>query len=261
MFKKAIELYQYRELIKNLTLRDIKLKYKGSILGYLWSLINPLMMMVVYYFVFVKVFKTEGIPNFPVYILVGILPWMFFQGSLMVSTQSISSNAGLIKKIYFPREIFPLTNIFSNFYTYVTAMPIILLALIIFKIKFTPYLLLLPVVLFFFILMTTGFCLALSALNVIYRDVQHFVEIIFMAWMYMTPIVYSIYTVPENLRPFLYLNPLTSVINCIRNSTMNGMYGTFNWGEFAIVVVSSLVILYIGQTIFSKIHKRFAEEI
>lgn len=257
MIKRIKELYVYRELIRNFTSRDLKLKYKNSALGFLWSFFNPLLMMIVYTIVFGKVLDM-GVPNFPVFIIVGILPWMFFQTSVVGGTHSIVSNAPLIRKVYFARDVIPFSVLLTNFINYLITLLVVMIALLIYKIQIGLPILLLPVILLLFFVFTYGLVLMLSALNVMYRDVSHFVEIAFMAWMYLTPIIYSFDRIPSGYRWFFYLNPMTLVINCIRDVTM---YKTINYSYLAGLFVFSLVFLSLGYTVFAKYEKSFAEEI
>lgn len=264
MFEKIYEIYKSRELLKNLTMKELKLKYKNSVLGFLWSFINPLMMMVVYTIVFDNILKSR-LPNdntnFSVFILSGILVWTFFQTSIITGTHSIVGNAALIKKVYFPREIIPLSIIFSAFLNYLNNLVILFFALIVFGVPITFNILLLPVVLVLLLGFTIGLTLILSALNVYYRDVAHFIEVIFMAWMYLTPIVYSEKLIlnHENFKFLLYINPMSLVVVNLRKVVVYGQLPDLM--QMIILAAYSIVFLIIGFKVFDKLHKNFAEEI
>ncbi len=258
MLKKLKEIMEYRELFKNLTIKELKLKYKNSMIGFFWSFLNPLMMLVVYTFAFKYVMKIT-VPNFTVFVLSGLLPWTFFQGSIQGSTNSIVSNGALIKKVYFPREIVPLSQIMSNFVNFLITLLVLFLSLFIFKIKIGVSLIFLPIILLLMLSITIGISLALASLNVLYRDVSHFIEIIFMAWFYITPIVYPIDLIPKQYEKFILLNPMTLVIQSIREIIMNNSIPPYSYTIG--LVLYSVIFIFIGQYIFGKIEKSFAEEI
>lgn len=258
MIEKINEIIKYKDLLINLTAKELKLKYKNSILGFLWSFLNPLMMLIVYTFAFKYVMKVQ-IPNFTVFLLCGILPWTFFQTSIIGSTHSIVVNAGLVKKVYFPREIIPLSSIFSNFINYLITMIVLFLAILIFKVKIGVAIFLMPLVLILMLLFTIGLSLGLAALNVLYRDVSHFVEIVFMAWFYFTPIVYSMSLIPERFRIFLLLNPMTLIIESLRDTLINNQLPKISY--LVALIIIDIIFVLLGYRIFSRIEKSFAEEI
>ena len=258
MIGRIKEIYKSRELLKNLTSKELKLKYKNSALGFIWSFFNPLMMMVVYTFAFKYVIGI-GELNYPIFILSGILPWMAFQNAVQVGTQSIVMNGNLLKKVYFPREIIPLSIVFSSITNYVITLSVLFLGILIFKMPLGIALISLPIVIFLFAIFTTGLTLLLSALNALYRDVSHFVEIAFMAWMYLTPIIYKIDRIPDTIKPFMYLNPMTLIVNSLRAPLYENRFPDA-WQLVALAAVA-LIFLWIGFTVFNKLQKRFAEEI
>lgn len=258
MYNKLLELIEHKELLKNLTAKELKLKYKNSALGFFWSFLNPLMMTMVYTFAFKYIMKSPE-PNYSMFILSGLLPWTFFQASVIIGTNSIVGNAHLVKKVYFPREIIPLSMIFANFVNYLNTLAILLVLLIIFGVKLGLPLLFLPLVLILFLIFTIGIVLLLSSLNVRYRDITHFVEILFMAWIYLTPIIYSMSLIPERFRIFILLNPMTLVVNAVRDTLfynrlpdMYQMHG---------LLAYSIFFLVIGWKTFDRLQRSFAEEI
>lgn len=258
MIERIKEIYKSRELLKNLTSKELKLKYKNSALGFIWSFFNPLMMMVVYTFAFKYVIGIDE-PNYQIFILSGILPWMAFQNAVQVGTQSIVMNGNLLKKVYFPREVVPLSIVFSSMVNYVITLSVLFLGIIICKMPLGPALISLPLVILLFAIFTTGLTLLLSALNALYRDVSHFVEIAFMAWMYLTPIIYKIDRIPDAIRPFMYLNPMTLVVNSLRAPLYDNRFPEM-WQLGALALVS-FILLWIGFRVFNKLQRRFAEEI
>jgi ABC-2 type transport system permease protein len=254
MFNGFGEILKYKELLINLTKKELKLKYKNSVIGFLWSFLNPLMMLIIYTFAF-KVILKIPIENF-----CGLLPWIFFQSSIQMSTTSIISASNLIKKVYFPRQIVPLSQTISNFINFLITLFILLIAAVfVFKIKITIAIIVLPIILIMLFLIVFGIGLALSALNVFYRDVSHFVEVFFMLWFYLTPIIYSIDMLPKKYQTLLFFNPITPIILSIREIILNGNLPTLKL--IGIALMWSIIFMVIGTKIFSKREHRFAEEV
>lgn len=202
------ELVSYRALLGNLVLKDLKLKYRDSVLGFLWSLLNPLMMLAVYTVVFKSIFRVQ-VDNFSYFLIVGILPWNFFAGSMMGSTGSIVANAGLIRKVYFPLEILPISTVLFCFAQLVLAMAVVVPAAML-ALGTAPGwigLLFVPV-LALHLLFTIGLAFVLSTLTAWFRDVAHFTEVALMILFWLTPIVYAPEMAPVELRQVLKANPL-----------------------------------------------------
>ena len=182
------ELVRFKDLIRNLVARNLKVRYKNSVLGILWSLLNPLFMMSVYTVVFVFMRAGNGSvrnQDFPVFVLCALLPWNFFSGAVIESVGSIVDNASLVKKVYFPREILPLSVVLSNLVNFGIALTILIPMLLIFGIGFTPWILMLPVVMLIQFCFITGMALILSTLNVFYRDTRAIMDVAMMAWFFV----------------------------------------------------------------------------
>lgn len=258
MFKKINEIKEYKELLFNLTVKDLKLKYKNSALGFFWSFLNPLLMLVVYTFAFKFIMRVQ-IENYSVVLLAGLLPWNFFNASVQGSTMSLISNAGLIKKVYFPREIIPLSLIFSNFVNFLMTLVVLFAAMMLFGVHLGINILMLPFILVLLVIFTTGLSLMLASLNVFYRDISHFVEILFMAWIYLTPVIYSFEMIPEQYRFFLLLNPMTLVVELIRDTTIRNVFP--NVGFLVALVGVAFLMLFIGHKVFSRLDRDIAERI
>lgn len=258
MLTKIKELYEYRQLIFNLTSKDLKLKYKNSILGFLWSLLNPIMMLIVYTFAFKYIMglRTE---NFPLFVLSGYLPWTFFQASIMGSTISIVANGNLVKKVYFPREIITISPILANFINFMITLSILFIGIIFARIPLGLPVLFLIIITPLLLIFTIGLGLIVASINVIYRDIQHFTEIIFMAWFYITPVVYSADMIPEGLSAIIYINPVTVYIESIRCVVLYNQFPNLLY--ISLMLFNAILFLIIGEIIFSKIEYRFAEEI
>lgn len=252
------EILEHKELLQNLTMKELKLKYRNSALGFLWSFLNPIMLLIVYTFAFKYIIRVKT-PNYTVNLLAALLPWQFFQAAVQGSTTSIISNSNLIKKIYFPRQIMPLSIIFSNFINFLITLVILFGAILVSNVKFSFTIFLLPIILILLLIFSIGLSLILSSLNVKYRDVSHLVEVLFMIWFYLTPIVYVMETVPAQYRPFLLLNPLTAVFDSIRMVLIEGKVPSLLY--MVIMVVWDIALLIIGDSVFRKTEVNFAEEV
>jgi lipopolysaccharide transport system permease protein len=269
LFNQFFHLLQYHELIRNLVIRDLKVRYKNSALGVLWSLMNPLLMMIVFTVVFTIMapVRSASTENYPVFILCGILPWQFFSTSVMGSTVSIVSNAPLIKKVYFPREALPLSVILANLVNFLIALILLFGFILIFRIPLTVWLLYLPVVLLIQLIFTLGIGFFLSTVNVFYRDTQQVMDVVMLAWFFLTPIIYPIQIPPRNYEIFgvtldvwrlaHILNPMTSLIATYRVILYNGSPPALDF--LARTAVTAGAVFLIGWLIFNRYSWRFAE--
>ena len=267
--EKLTELIRYRELIRNLVARDLKVRYKNSVLGFLWSLVNPLAMMTILTIVFTFMMPNNTISKFPVFALCGLLPWNFFRGSVMASIASIVGNSSLIKKVYFPREVLPLSVILSNLANFLLALVVLFTMLFAFRVKLTVWALLLPLVIFTQLLFTLGLGFALSAANVFYRDTAMIVDVVMQAWFFLTPIFYPIDILPKhrvvlgldlNIHRLAYiLNPMASLVATYRVILYHGASPAADF--FLRTFVTSLLVLIIGYLLFVRYSQVFAEEI
>lgn len=253
------DLFSYRELIRNLVLKDLKLKYRDSTLGFLWSLANPLLLILVYSFVFTRMLRVD-IPNFPYFLLVGILPWNFFAQSLMMSTGSILDNAGLIRKVWLPVEVFPVATVFFNLAQYLLALAVLLpMASFFFQVPLSWSILAFFVVLPLHVLFTLGLSFFIAAVTVFYRDIKHFTEIFLMLLFWLTPIVYDVRALPESLRMTVYWNPFSFFIA----SYQDIFYRQTPPGSLSLLTLFALssLSLALGYVVFSICKVRFAEEV
>lgn len=258
MINRLKEIYKFKNLVYNLVSRDLKVKYKGSILGFFWSLLNPLAMLIVYTVAFKYIIRIK-VENFPLFFLCGFLPWTFLSLSLSMAVSSIKDNANLVKKVYFPREILPLSIILSNLVQFLLTFVILIPALFLFKIKLGLPLLFLPLIIVFQIAFTSGLAFVFSALNVFFSDVKHLLEIFLQIWFWLTPIIYPVNLVPEKFQSLYRLNPAVLFVESYRNSLL------YNKGLSFSVLTSlffiGLVFLVLGYLVFSGYNKKFAEEI
>ena len=247
-------LFNYIPLMQELVKRDLKVKYRRSILGYLWSLLNPLLMMCVMSYVFSEIFQST-IPNFPLYLICGQTLWNFFNESTTLAMHSVVHNGALIKKVYIPKFIFPLSRITSSFVTMSFSLIAILVVMLFTNatIYWTIFLFWVP--LLFLFIFCCGIGLILSALSTYFRDITHLYGVLTLAWMYATPIFYDPAILPENVRGTLEWNPMYHFISFFRNLILNGQIPSGD--VWLICISSSLAMLAVGLLIFKKLQRNF----
>lgn len=259
MISKAREIWAYRDMISSLIRRELRGKYKGSILGFLWTFINPLCQIIVYTIVFSMIFRS-GMDKFYVYIIAGMIPWMFFDLSMRIGSGCIRYQGDMIKKIYFPREALPIASVTANFVNMLFCFIFVFLVLIVsrFGVNFKA-LLFLPLVMLIEYIMVLGFTLIISSCTVYFKDLEHIVTVLLMAWVYLTPILYSIENVPTELLWVLKLNPMTFVIECYHSILYWKCAPTLTILGYS--SISAIAIFLIGEVIFIKLDDNFAEEL
>lgn len=251
-------LYDYRELLKSNVKKEIRGKYKGSFLGVLWSFLNPLLQVLVYAIVFPYIMRIQT-DNYLQYLIIGIIPWTFFTTVLNQGILSIRLNAGIIKKVYFPREILPISVAVAGLVNFLISCIIILLFCIFGGIGLSWHLIFLPVIAILQFILTLGIVFALSAINVYIKDVEYLITFVINMMFYATPILYSEMLFPEKLRWILYVNPFTEMINSYRDIFMYHRMPSLN--SFLYMGVIAIVFFFAGLAIFRKLEKGFAEEV
>ena len=245
---------KYRPLIRELVTRDLKVKYRRSFLGYVWSILNPLLMMLLQTLVFSYMFRFQ-IENFPLYLICGNTLFNFFNESTNMGMGSVLGNSSLIKKVYVPKFIFPISRVVSSFVNLLFSLAAIILVMLITRSPFHLTILLVwaPLVLLF--LFTCGMALLLSALAVYFRDLQYLYGIVTMAWMYATPLFYPISALPPFMVAIVKLNPLYHYINCMRYLVMYGTVpGPNTWFACIVCAVGMMVV---GLAAFRKLQRNF----
>lgn len=245
---------KYKPLIHELIIRDLKVKYRRSILGYVWSLLNPLLMMLVMTVVFSYMFRYD-IPNYPLYLICGQTLWAFFNESTNMAMYSVLQNGALIKKVYIPKYIFPFSRVLSSFVTMSFSLAAIVLVMLFTRSPFHWTILLFPIPLFLLLLFSVGIGFILSALSVYFRDITHLYGVLTMAWMYTTPIFYPIEALPENIVSIIQYNPMYNYINFFRQLVL---YGTIpDLGIWITCIVCSIIALVVGLLVFRKLQRNF----
>lgn len=268
MIARIRELISYRELIKNLVIRDLKVRYKNSVLGVLWSLLNPLLMTLVFTIVFTIMLPSNDTENYPVFFMCGFLPWSFMSASVVSATGAIIDNAHLIKKVYFPREILPLTPLLANLVNFGMSMLVLFGLMLIFGVRLTPAIVMLPLIVVAEMMFIAGLSLLLSTANVFYRDTQHILEILMQAWFFLTPIFYQITILPQDAKILgmtvniqlwsRRLNPMASLIASYRDVLYRGQFTGVDF--FLRTLVTCLLFLVIGYLVFCRFSRVFGEE-
>ncbi len=251
-------LYNNREILYQLTLRQIKARYKQSVLGIFWVILKPLFMMIIFTIIFSKMVKvpTDGIP-YPIFSYCALLPWQFFSSAFSTATSSLVGSSNLIQQIYFPREIFPLSSIIASLFDFLIASTIFITFLIYYKINIT-FISFYAILLFMIQgLLIIGLSLFGSALNVFYRDVGHALQFIIQIWMYATPIIYPLSIVPEKILPVYLLNPMAGIIDGYRKVIIQGL--SPNWTYIGISASVTLLCLFFSYKYFRKVEMKFAD--
>ncbi|MBR2678360.1 MAG: ABC transporter permease [Bacilli bacterium] len=251
-------LYNYRELLKSNVKKEIRGKYKGSFLGVLWSFLNPLLQVAVYAIVFPYIMRVKT-PNYLQYLIVGIIPWTFFTTVINQGMIAVRMNSGIIKKVYFPREILPISVALSGLVNFFISCIIILIFCIFGGLGLSWHLVLLPVFAVIQFFLTLGIVMALSAINIYIKDIEYIVQFIINMLFYGTPILYPTTLFPEKLRWILYVNPLTELVEAYRNIFMYHQLPDLLQTGYLVGI--TIVIFFIGLAIFRKLEKGFAEEV
>jgi lipopolysaccharide transport system permease protein len=253
------ELYRYRGLIWNLVVRELKARYRGSMLGFMWSFLNPLLLMSVYSLVF-SIYLRFGMENYVVFVLSGLLPWLWFSSSLLEASSSILAGGNLIKKVLFPAEVLPLVVVLSNFINFLLSIPILMLFVIGFKRPIGLALLTLPIVIVIQMFFTVGLAFMFSALCVHYRDVQHVLANFLTLWFFLTPVVYPLSNIPKHYQFIVVnFNPVAPLVLAYQGIFYDGRLPNFL--QLSGIAAMAVVIYLLGSTVFERYRGIFAEEV
>ena len=260
MGEAVVELMRARGLLGNFIVRDISVRYKGSVLGIAWSLLNPLLMMAVYTVVFSEINKvTLPDGHYPIFFLAGFLAWGFFGACLQVGTMSLLQHGSLISKVYFPREVLPLSMVIANLVNLGISLALFLPVVIWFQGASIPGLLVLVVVTAAFTAMCAGLTMVLSALVVYFRDIEFLLGIVLMAMFFLTPIAYPSDLVKGRLHTILLLNPVAPYVRAYQDVLYSASVPPF--GLVAVCVVLGVAVLGIGYPVFKRLARNLAEEL
>ena len=245
---------RFTPLLRELVVRDIKVRYRHSALGLVWTVLNPLLMMVVITIVFSTLFK-QNIPNFPIYYLSGSLIFAFNSESTTTALSSIYSNASLIKKVYIPKYLFPLSNVLSGLVNLGFSLIAMFIVMLITGAPFHTTLLLLPIPIFYTFLFSVGLGILLSAVTVFFRDIAHFYSVFILAWTYFTPIFYPVEILPDAAMKIMQLNPMYHLVTYMRSIVLYGVFPSLK--ENLLCLCLGLLMLALGLFVFYKKQDKF----
>ena len=251
-------LVYYRDLIRELVMRDIKIRYKRSALGLAWALANPLLYLVVFYFVF-KLALEINIPRFGVFAFTGILAWGWFQSSLSQSAGAIVSNRELVRSPGFSPVVLPIVIVCSNLIIFLVALMVLLIYLLVVGSGISLQIWPLPLLIALQFILTLGIAYVIAALNVVFRDVGHLVTALLQLMFFLTPIFYDANMIPDRFQTLYRLNPMVHFVEFYRSVLLND--SSLNWWSIAIISGFSILLLFVGRALFVKLSYRFAEEI
>ena len=251
------ELWAYRELLWVLTMRDIKVRYKQTVLGAAWAIIRPFITMVIFSVVFGQLAKmpSDGYP-YPVFVYAGLLPWTFFATAIGTSGQSLVGSAHLVSKVYFPRLIIPLSSGGAGLVDLLVSTGILMLMMLWYGVGWSVNLLAAPLLLLAVVFIALGVGTLLSALTVAYRDFTHLTPFVVQIWMYITPVIFPVSLVPERWQWLLYLNPMTGLVEGFRSAFLGK---PFDLQGLAISFAIAIAVFAVGVAYFEKVERRFAD--
>ena len=251
------EIWEYRTMIRSLVHKDLRGRYQASVLGFLWTFIVPLCQLLVYTVVFSIILRST-VEKFYLYLFVALIPWNFFSSCLTGGSGCIVQQQSLVNKIYFPREVVPISYVTSAFVNMLYCEIVVFAVSLISGVQFSLLgLLCLPVVMAIEYILALGFTMIISAVDVYFRDLEHILGIVSMAWMFMTPIMYDLSIVPERLLPIFKLNPMTNIVTAYRDILYAGSVPKL--ATLGLSFGIGLVILALGFLVFGKLKRRFSE--
>jgi len=264
LFANLQNLFRYRALIQSLVARELKARYRGSLLGFFWSLINPLLLLLIYTFVFTVVMpgaRGTGLEPFALFMFCGILPWTWFSSSLLESASSLVAGGNLIKKVMFPAEVLPIVTVLAGLANFCLGLPILAAFLIYYRVPVTlTDLLWLPLIIAIQCVTTIGLALVAASLTVLFRDVKDLLANLLTLWFFATPIIYPLWSAPAGVQQALAFNPMTYLIVAYQEVLFRqGPY--IDWPRMAAMSVMSLAVFVAGYFVFNRLRDTFVEEV
>jgi len=258
MFSNVIELYRCRALIVSLVIKEVKLRYQGSLLGFLWTFLNPLLLMCVYTIVF-SVFLRIKVDNYPVFLFCGLIPWVWFSTSLLEGADSIIRGGDLVTRTLFPPQVLPSVTVFSNLVNFVFSLPLLFIFLLLFRVKASIALIALPILMVIQAVFTMGLVLMVSAINVHFRDIQHILGNLIIMWFFATPILYPTTAIPAQFKFISYMNPMAILIKAYQDTLFYRQFP--NWLFLGITLCFGFLVFFFGNLIFNRYKESFPEEV
>lgn len=259
MLKKA---YYYLNLIWTFVLRDLQARYVGSTMGLFWSIINPIIMLLIYLYVFSFIFKVKfgqsgSLSDFALYLFCGMLPWLAFQETIFRSTNSIVENASLIKKFMFPSKILTVYLSISSLVNELIGMVVLIIAIILITHEISYFILFLPVIIIFQLTFTMGLGWIFACINVFFRDTAHLIGVIMMVWMFLTPIFYPESMIPQKFHLIIKINPMAYLVRAYRDILLNDKFPHIS--DILIFMAISIIVFFGGYYLFSKTQHQFSD--
>ncbi len=252
------ELFVYRALIQTLVVRDLKGRYRGSALGLLWTLLNPLLHMAIYALVFSIYIRME-MERYPAFLLCGLLPWIWLSSSLLMGATSIVEGGSLLKKVFFPPQVLPAVTVTATFVNFLLGVPLLFVLLYLFGVHLGWTLLALPLIMIAQFALTLGLTLIVSAASVRYRDIPQILGHLLTFWFFLSPIVYPVAHVPERFRSIVSLNPLTPFVVAYQDTLLYNKLSS--WEAFAAMILLGAFALWLGMLVFQRLRWSFPEEV
>jgi ABC-type polysaccharide/polyol phosphate export permease len=258
------QLFRYRALIQSLVARELKARYRGSVLGFFWSFVNPLLLLLIYTFIFTVVMpgvRGSGLEPFSLFMFCGILPWTWFSSSLLESSNVLIAGGNLIRKVLFPAEVLPIVTVLAGLVHFLFGLPILAAFFLYYRVPLTTTdLLWLPLVIAIQLILTLGLALMVSALTVHFRDLRDLLANLMTLWFFATPIVYPLSQAPERVRRLLNLNPFTHLAAAYQQVLF--VPGPFEqWPRLLAIGAASVVVLVLGYAVFDRLRDTLAEEV
>lgn len=251
-------LFQYRELLKTNVKKEIRGKYKGSWLGMVWTFLNPLLTLLIYSLVFPYILRVN-VENYTMYMMIALIPWNFFTQAITSGVGSVVREGNILKKVYFPREIIPISVVTSALVNFLITGVIMFLFIFFTGLGFSWHIIFFPIIIIIQYIITLAFAFVLSAITVYVRDVDHFVNVILLLAFYVTPIVYDPELLPAKFQWVLTINPMAQIVKAYRQVLY---YHTLpEFGSLFVLLIIGIVLLFIGYSIFKKLERNFAEEL
>jgi lipopolysaccharide transport system permease protein len=257
-------LFRYRALVQSLVARELKARYRGSVLGFFWSFLNPLLLLSIYTFVFTVVMpgaRGTGLEPYALFLFCGILPWTWFSSSLLESATVLITGANLIKKVLFPAEVLPIVSVLAGLVHFTFGLPILVAFLAYYRTPvYLPDLLWFPVIVAVQLLLTTGLALLVSALTVHFRDVRDLLQNLLTLWFFATPIIYPLSFAPPNVQRLLDLNPFTHLAVAYQEVLFVEGRFTATW-RVSVAAAAAGVAFLVGYFVFDRLRETLAEEV
>lgn len=249
--------FSYKEMIFSMVRRELRGRYKGSVLGFLWTLINPLFQLIIYTIVFSYIMRA-GKDDYYLFLFVALVPWIFFSSSIQVGAGCIWSQKGMINKIFFPREVLPISTVISQLVNMLLSLVVVFAVLIVARKPLSmKALLVLPIIIFVETILALGIVFLVSAISVFFQDLMQILGILMMLWQFLTPVMYEVQDIPEHMRIYFSLNPMTPIIEAYRDVLYYGKVPQLSSMMNGLVL--GVALLLIGWIVFGCLEKRFSE--